>query len=227
MDRDNWSAGTDNIVVVEIHRRRLLWIPRDLWSPEVGDRVNQAFSKGGHELFQAAVTGLGPRITASIVVLRGAVERALRDVSINVPVSHAARYWYPLTPTSRLQDGARIVEFNPTHEVLEGERIHQWLGARRRADGVTTKLPDLDRIGRQQIFVRRLLEDEFDFRRLLLDPAAVSVSHSCAIDAVARVRANWKMDVLARVEPRTIDGKQVLVLRAGLLERIRDLLRTR
>ncbi|WFP61834.1 MULTISPECIES: hypothetical protein [unclassified Mesorhizobium] len=31
LDRDNWTANTDIIVVVDVARRRLTWVPRDLW----------------------------------------------------------------------------------------------------------------------------------------------------------------------------------------------------
>ncbi|AZO31160.1 MULTISPECIES: hypothetical protein [unclassified Mesorhizobium] len=33
LERDNWTANTDVIVAVDVARRRLTWVPRDLWSP--------------------------------------------------------------------------------------------------------------------------------------------------------------------------------------------------
>ena len=39
-DRAGFAANTDNLVLVEPGERRLLWIPRDLWCPALGDRIN-------------------------------------------------------------------------------------------------------------------------------------------------------------------------------------------
>jgi hypothetical protein len=50
MDRDSRSADTDNVVLVEARRRRLLWVPRDLWSQLLGDRINVAYRLGGDPL---------------------------------------------------------------------------------------------------------------------------------------------------------------------------------
>ena len=59
LDRDNWTANTDIIVVVDADKRRLVWVPRDLWSPLVNDRVNAAFAKGGGGLLLDALAELG------------------------------------------------------------------------------------------------------------------------------------------------------------------------
>ena len=66
MDEDSWDARTDNIAVVEPARKRILWIPRDLWCPRLDNRINRAFAIGGHELL---IDGLGEhsiRVYASI-----------------------------------------------------------------------------------------------------------------------------------------------------------------
>lgn len=213
MDRDSWNARTDNIVVVDPERRRLTWIPRDLWSARVDDRINEAFARGGHELFQAAVREVGLPARASVVVLRMAVERALSGLRITIPVDRPRRYWYPLEPTLRLQDGRKLVGFDPPREALEGERIHQWIGARSSADTPAPRLPDLDRIGRQQVFLRRLLEDGRDFAPVVADAALASVSDAGALEQLGLVRPDWDFRTFDRVEPRTIDGKHVLVRR--------------
>jgi anionic cell wall polymer biosynthesis LytR-Cps2A-Psr (LCP) family protein len=220
MDRDNWTANTDNIVIVDSRRRSLLWVPRDLWSPVVGDRINAAYSRGGHEAFQSALRELGLPVSASIVFLRSAVERALADLRITVPVTRTRRYWYPATPTSRIQDGAKLVVFEAPQETLEGERIHQWIGARRSADKPAPRLPDLDRIERQQILARRLLQERFAFSRVVEDPTLVSLSAPDALERVASVRADWTMRTLSDVEPVTIEEKHVLIRRRGVIARL-------
>jgi hypothetical protein len=213
MDRDSWNARTDNIVVVDPRKRRLTWIPRDLWSAVADDRINEAFARGGHDVFQAAIRQIGLPARASLVVLRTAVERFLSGLRITIPVDRPRRYWYPMAPTLRLQDGAKLVGFDPPYDVLEGERIHQWIGARSSADTPAPRLPDLDRIARQQVFLRRLLEDGHDFAPVVADAALASVSDAGALDQLGRVRPDWDFRTFDRVEPRHIDGKHVLVRR--------------
>jgi anionic cell wall polymer biosynthesis LytR-Cps2A-Psr (LCP) family protein len=221
MDRDSWTARTDNIVVADPRRRRLIWVPRDLWSDAVGDRINEAYGRGGHELFLAAVRELGIPVESSVVLLRSAVENALSALRISVPVDRPRRYWYPLEPTLRIQDGAKLVVFEPPHEMLAGERIHQWVGARRSADTPPPRLPDFDRIERQQILVRRLLEERFDFSITLDNPALVAVSDPTALEQLGAVRLGWAFRTYDRVEPVTIDSKMVLVRQRGRLRPIR------
>ncbi|MGQ0765479.1 MAG: hypothetical protein ACT4OZ_07420 [Gemmatimonadota bacterium] len=222
-DRDSWGACTDNIVVVDARRRRLTWVPRDVWSAVVGDRVNEAFARGGHSLLQKAVEGFGFPVLSSVVFLRSAAERAVRDVVVTVPVDRVRRFWYPLEPTLLIEDGAKLIRFDPPHETLSGERIHQWIGARSSADDSRRELPDLDRIRRQQVFVRCLLDGAFDFSRVLAAPDLVQLSSTSALDALRQVRATWRFGVLRWVTPMTIDGRMVLVRRRfpSLVTRVR------
>jgi anionic cell wall polymer biosynthesis LytR-Cps2A-Psr (LCP) family protein len=211
MDRDGWASRTDNIVVVDGRRRLLTWVPRDLWSPVVGHRINHAYERGGHPLLSRALAELGYPVESSVVLWRSAVERAVSDLRIVVPVDRSRRYWYPLAPTLKIEDGAKWVVFDAPEETLEGERIHQWIGARTSADSRPPQLPDLERIGRQQILVRRLLETRFDFSTLLRDPELVTISGATAVSELSGVRADWSLRTYDRVAPATIDGKAVLV----------------
>lgn len=211
MDRDSWTGNTDNVVVVDAKRRRLVWVPRDLWSNVVGDRINEAFARGGHELLQAAVREHGFRADSSLALLRSGVERALDGLQVTVPVSRSRQYWYPLSPTLRIEDGRKLVRFDPPRETLSGERIHQWVGARRSADVPPPTLPDLDRVERQQVLVRTLLEDDFAFAKALEDPAFASIAGSGALDVLGAVRATWDLETFRRFQPATIEGKMVLV----------------
>jgi hypothetical protein len=220
MDRESWTARTDNIVVVDPRRRRLLWIPRDLWSDAAQDRINEAYARGGHELLQSALRDLGVPVDASVVLLRSAVEHALTDLRITVPIDRPRRYWYPLEPTLRIEDGAKLIAFEPPHEMLAGERIHQWIGARKSADTPPPpRLPDFDRIERQQILVRRLLEEAFDFSSALHDPPLVAVSGPSALEPLGMVRPDWAFRTYDSVEPVTLGGKMVLARQRGLLRR--------
>lgn len=225
MDRESWTARTDNIVVVDATRRRLVWIPRDLWSEVVGDRINVAYARGGHELLKAAVQDHGLPAESGLVLLRSGVERAVADLSVTVPVKRTQRYWYPLDPTSQLQDGRKLVRFDRPRETLSGERIHQWLGARQGADAHASAFPDLDRIERQQVLVRRLLADGFAFANALEDPGRVSVSGAHALRDLGAVRAGWSFETFGPVRNATIDGKRILLPGQRVLSARRRLLR--
>jgi hypothetical protein len=214
MDREGFDQRTDNIVVIQPRRRRLLWVPRDVWHEPIDDRINAAFKAGGHDGLMEGLRYLGIEVQHSVCLPRGAVERALAGASVTVPVTEPLRFWYPLSPSTRLQDGRKPVDFDPPREVLEGERIHQWLGSRRGRDP-STRATDLGRIERQQVFVRSLLRQGFDFTTVLADPEPPSLSDDAALDELRRVRSWWRFAYTDQVEDRVLhDGRAVLVLRA-------------
>ncbi|HSQ35401.1 MAG TPA: LCP family protein, partial [Candidatus Binatia bacterium] len=215
LDRDDWEANTDNMVVVDPDRKLLLWVPRDIWCPSFKDRINTAFRRGGHEMLRAALAEIGVKTEHSLCLSRKAVERALDGLSVLVPVAEPLELLYPLTPLTRVQDGRKVVRFRPPEERLEGERIHQWIGARRALSG---KSGDLMRIRRQHVFVRCLLQTGFDFRRALADPAAARWSSPKALMELGAVRSDWRFATLDDVRPAFIQGKDVL-LRQGTMMR--------
>ena len=110
---------------------------------------------------------LGFTVDASICVQRAAVEAAAEGVTVTVPVPERIDLRYPLTPRSMMEDGEKVISFLPPAETLSGERIHQWVGARWM---VGRPGSDLIRLRRQQVFVLRLLQEGFDFRRAIADP---------------------------------------------------------
>jgi anionic cell wall polymer biosynthesis LytR-Cps2A-Psr (LCP) family protein len=213
MDREGFDQRTDHIVVVDPIRRRLLWVPRDIWSDECGNRINAAYKLGGPEGLLRALAGLGIPVEYSVCVPRSAVERALADATVVVPVREPMHLWYPLTPTSRVQEGRKPVDFLPPSELLQGERIHQWLGARYARDAETGS-SDLDRIRRQQRFLRALLRQQFDFTAVLRDPDRPVISDPAALDDLRRVRTWWRFACADQVEDRMVEGRRVLDLRS-------------
>ena len=140
MDRSEWTANTDNIVVVDARQQSLTWIPRDLWSPTLHNRVNAAFKLGGHPMLCAALVEQGFPAAESLCLLRDAVTDALRETSVLVPVEEHLRFWYPMAPDLEIEDGRKQVEFSPPAEELSGERIHQWIGARYAVTGPSSDL---------------------------------------------------------------------------------------
>jgi hypothetical protein len=158
----------DIIVVVDQRWRRLVWIPRDVWCDAIGHRINRAFAVGGHQSLMDGLAHIGFFVNQSICLRRRAIELAFEDVEIRVRVRKHLKLWYPLSPTAPIEGGRKPADFVPPFEILDGERLHQWIGARYARDGgVGTHF---DRIRRQQLLLRALLKMGFAFSRVLRDP---------------------------------------------------------
>jgi anionic cell wall polymer biosynthesis LytR-Cps2A-Psr (LCP) family protein len=223
LDRDRWDANTDNLAVVDPGRRRVTWVPRDLWCGAVGDRINRAFATGGLPLLVGALAEHGLRVDGAVVLRRAATERLLDNLALTVPVPRPLRFLYPLTPTTLVEDGAKVVRFDPPSETLRGERLHQWLGARKVPGG---RGSDLHRIRRQQAALRAALRAGIDLGGALTDRTLVRASGEDALVALGDVRSDWSFLTLDDVVPRTIDGKAVLVRDRGPGAQLRALRRT-
>lgn len=203
MDRAGFKANTDILVLVQTEFKRLLWIPRDVWCEGLHDRINTAFAAGGHSRLMAALAEHNLEAQHSLIFSREATEAALADVRVVVPVPARMTFAYPLSPTKPIELGSKEVVFKPPAELLHGERIHQWIGARGGSD--------LHRIERQKVLLRRLIDMRFDFSRVLATPAWFQCSDARAIHALQCVDASWRFDTLDGLRPETIDFKRVLV----------------
>jgi hypothetical protein len=208
MDRSGWDANTDVVVLVEPARRRLVWIPRDLWCSRLDDRLNAAFKRGGHAALRAALAEHGLRADHGVCLDRAATKHALSDVTVRVPVARAIAFRYGASPEERVQDSDRVVRFDPPHETLSGERVHQWLGARWQVGRASS---ELDRLARQQTLLRALLGQGFDFAAAVANPEWVSLSDSDALAELRAVDASWSTATLSRVRPARRAGKAVLI----------------
>ena len=67
------------------------------------------------------------------------------------------------------------------------------------------------RIRRQQIFLRALLAQSFDFCSLVNDPELVRLSDAAALKELAAVNSSWRMQTFADVRYHKIGLKSVLV----------------
>jgi hypothetical protein len=158
------------------------------------------------------LASLGIGAQHSICFRRQAIERALDGVTLTVPVEEPLRFWYPLSPEAPIEDGRKPVDFDPPSAVLSGERLHQWIGARTPRGTPSSDRADLQRIRRQQILVRTLIDRGFDFARSLADPELVRVSDSVALLELGKVGTDWTYLTLNRMRPLFIDGMSVLAL---------------
>jgi hypothetical protein len=211
MDRDAWDARTDIIVIVDPRWRRLVWIPRDVWCDAIGHRINRAFAVGGHQSLMDGLAHIGFCVNQSICLRRRAIELAFEDLEIRLRVRKYLKLWYPLSPTAPIEEGRKPVDFIPPFEILSGERLHQWIGARYARDGGVGT--DFERIRRQQLLLRALLKIEFAFSRVLRDPSLVDLSSERALTDLSLVRRWWYFARFRQFEDRTIAGMEVLVVR--------------
>lgn len=202
MDRAGFEANTDILVLVQPEFTQVLWIPRDVWCAGLNDRINTAFAAGGHSLLLSALAEHNLQAHHSLIFSREATEAALADVKVVVPVPARMAFDYPLSPTTPIEQGRKEVVFNPPAELLHGERIHQWIGARGGSD--------LHRIERQKVLLRRLLDMRFDFSNVLATPAWHRCSDGGAFDDLRQVDTTWRFETLAGLYPETINDKQVL-----------------
>jgi len=212
MDRDDWDANTDVIVVARPRRRELLWVPRDLWSRRYARRINGAFELGGWKALLAALREVGVRARHAVCVRRGLCEAVLGQVDVTVPVERPVRYWYPLAPQSRIEDGRREVSFEPPSERLTGDRVHEWLGARYDVSGFSGG--DIGRMARQQVFLRELLRTDFPLGdAILARREELDVSGPRALVELRAVRSDWRMRTMGGWLPAKVGGREVLVRR--------------
>jgi anionic cell wall polymer biosynthesis LytR-Cps2A-Psr (LCP) family protein len=203
MDRPGEAANTDVIVVARPRRRELLWVPRDLWSERFRCRINKTFALGGHDVLLRALRAAGVRAGHSVCVPRPVCEEILDPIEVTVPVDQPLRYWYPLTPSGRLEDARKLIRFEPPSERLSGERLHQWLGARL---AVGRPSGDLERIGRQQVALREVLRGA---RTLEIPVERLSLSDPAALEDLSQVGPDWRFTTLTDFVPATVGGAKV------------------
>jgi hypothetical protein len=201
------DANTDVLVLVDPPRALVRWIPRDLWCPTLGDRVNRAYAAGGPDGLIAALAEHGLAAENVLCLLPAAIEAGIEGLRVAMPVRERVEYWYPADRMRPIEEGRRQVAFSPPVEVLEGQRFHEWIGARYRVEGPGS---DLDRLQRQRELLAVLLGEGTDFSRFLGVEAAVRVFGPRALEELGQVRWDWRFELLGRLRPETIEGRKVL-----------------
>ena len=208
MDEDSWNGRTDNIAVVEPVKRRILWIPRDLWSKTVNNRINTAFRAGGHRLLIECLREYDIKVESSICFKRSAIINSCQNLRVWVPVERVMKFWYPLNPTKSIKEGRKSITFNPDGELLTGERIHQWMGARISFD---KGAGDLNRIERHKILIRHLMAQNFDFKKLICDPDRFPIYGASVFVDLKQVSLDWRFETFGPLLHAKYDQRLVLV----------------
>ena len=208
IDHDEAGYRTDVLVVADRRRKRLLWVPRDLWSFRHQERVNSAYSGGGFDELFDVLAELGVPVDEGIVLPRSSTGQLLSGLRVTVPVDRPLEFRYPDGPV-RIEVREKIVRFEPPAEVLEGERIHQWIGARY---GVARSRDtgDLARLARQRTFVAALLEQGCDLARALGSVPADRTSNRAGAE-LRRVNRRWELAWYHTVAATRINDAEVLL----------------
>jgi len=216
MDENNFSGRTDVMVIVDPAGKSCVWVPRDLWSPLISERINAVFKRGRHALIFWALKEHKLFFDHSLCFSRNAVERCLEGVRITVPVTSRLEFIYPLHSTAPIEEGSRRIVFNPPAECLSGERIHQWIGARSTPLG-QWRGGDLNRIERQMIFVQSLLEQGADVSAVFDKTGQYSCTNlSFVVNELKQITPEWTFDTFMPLCVAKIDGKDVFVNPAHL-----------
>lgn len=166
MDRNNWNGRTDNIIIISKKNKKIKWIPRDLYSKSIKNRINTAYSFGGPDLLIRCLKEINIIVDNCICILPYLIDENIDNlVSITVPVSYNMKFYYPIYRHKPIEEGRKIIEFNSPNVTLKGDRIHEWIGARYEITKNTnnSEFPDIHRIKRQQILLKELLKIKYKF----------------------------------------------------------------
>lgn len=155
MDRDSWSARTDIVVIVDMDKKTITWVPRDVYVECIQNRINTAYAKGGADLLKEALISLGFNIDVVICVLPEAVNTYIQSIdSIQIRLHERLEFKYPLHRHTPIEEGSKRIIFDKMPD-LSGDRIHEWIGARYSPNELYAT--DLFRIVRQMHLVQKLI----------------------------------------------------------------------
>ncbi len=118
-------------------------------------------------------------------------------------------YHYPLHRHRPIEDGSKIIHFNPPFENLSGDRIHEWIGARSNITPIET-YPDFDRILRQQILLKELLNMNISYVYSANNAKGITDE---VLELLKSVDYSWNIEKILKndYEPTTINMKSVLL----------------
>jgi anionic cell wall polymer biosynthesis LytR-Cps2A-Psr (LCP) family protein len=223
MDRNEYTDNTDIIIVVNPNLKQLMWVPRDIYSNIIKERINAAYREGEEELLLECLNDIGFDIQHVICLLPNAIEQIFNYINtITVPVDTNRKLYYPLHRHKPIEEGKRIVEFNRPYEILSGDRFHEWIGAR---TGIKTQKyedtgyykhnlfgSDIDRIFRQQILIKQILLDNIDFNDIYINTEFGRGINIDTINILKTIDNSWTFDYIKNYKGETVNNQRVLVI---------------
>ena len=216
MDRNSWSARTDVIIIINPILKKITWIPRDIYIKLINTRINCAFSKGQHELLIKCLKEININVKYSLCLLPDIIELFLNEINeikINIPITR--EYYYPLNRLDEIEKGKKIISFNYPCEILSGERLHQWIGARYAVKPYGIIGTDLDRINRQQVLIKEILKNNLKFNINNLNKNNSSGLNDNIINIIKTINNTWMtVSYLENIEFKfkNINNEKVILL---------------
>ena len=215
MDRNHWKARTDIIIFINLEKKLIKWIPRDLYSSTINNRINVAYSLGGEELLLKCLNELNIYAKYCVCVLPLCFDENIKKINnINVPVNKKISFYYPLHRHEEIEKGKRIVNFNPPFENLKDDRFHEWIGARYEVNNFT-KFPDFSRINRQQILLSSLLKIKYNF---IYSEDNVKGINEEVLKILKMINNTWIIEKIVdnHYLSKKINGMPVLIFNKGI-----------
>ena len=99
MDRNFWTARTDIIVIVIVNEKdkTLTWLPRDVYSEIIKDRINVAYRKGGGNLLVKCLQHVDYAVTYCICLLPCFIDDIIEKIThIDVPLYYPFHRYKPI-----------------------------------------------------------------------------------------------------------------------------------
>ncbi len=225
MDRNEWTANTDIIVIVVPSQKKLIWIPRDFYCETINNRINRAFCKGRSSLLLKCINTIGFNfnIEHCVCLLPTAIEKFIKQIgSIEVPVEIKREFKYPLHRHKPIEEGFRVITFNEPSEILSGDRFHEWIGARYAVNPKGLIGSDFDRIFRQQILIKELLNKNVNLNIIdgeiiknINDINDIRGLDTQIIQILKTIDNTWSSSTLQNLVNTRINNKIVLVVKTG------------
>lgn len=217
MDRNSWIARTDVIIICNPDNKKLFWIPRDLYCERISNRLNTAYGKGKDTLVIECLKDFGINVKYCICILPNLInENIIRLGEITVPIAITRHFYYPLHRHTNIEDGKRLIQFTAPNEILAGDRIHEYIGARFAADSklIPKHFPDFDRIRRQQNLLKQLLLKKSIFH--YEDEKNIQGINDSVIQILRSVDDSWTIEPIREIDYKLCSKKGMCVVTSNI-----------
>jgi hypothetical protein len=203
MDRNYWLARTDVVVICDSAKKLIYWLPRDLYCARIKNRLNTAYAKGKDTLVMECLNDIGITVKYCVCILPHLINENIINIGeINISIPITRNFYYPLHRQAPIEKGKRLITFTAPNEILAGERIHEYIGARYLADKVPQQdnhiprpyFSDFDRIRRQQKLLKTLLKNKYNF--LYKDEENIRGINAEVIEILSNIDQYWRIEIM-------------------------------
>jgi anionic cell wall polymer biosynthesis LytR-Cps2A-Psr (LCP) family protein len=216
MDRNHWKARTDIMIIIDQNNKTIEWIPRDLYSKTVNNRINTAYAFAGKQGIINAFKEYNINISDTLLLLPKFFEEAINIIKkIKIPVKNDISFYYPLHRHRPIEEGKKKIIFKSPNEILIGDRFHEWIGARYEIPPSKNSWPDFDRIRRQKILLRQILKKNINFSSIIKSNFCDGMNNNI-INILKKIDNSWIIKEIKEndYKPITINKMSVLMFKS-------------